>query len=71
MVSQDAGAFAFRALIGSIILFGVYIGTFFLLNHVGLLTIDINLFLNQFGAPFVAATVLWQFVQVGFGALIE
>jgi hypothetical protein len=66
MALGDWDEFAFQTLIGSVILFGVYIGTFFALNQTQAFSVDINLFLNEFGVPFVAATVLRQLVQLGF-----
>ena len=67
MVSDELGEFAFQVFIGSLILFGVYIGMFFLLGQSSFIDLDINLFLDEFGLAFVAATVLWKTIEVGYG----
>lgn len=66
-MTSEAGEFAFQVFIGSIILFGVYVGMFFLLSQTGFIDLDINLFLEEFGLAFVATTVVWKFLETGFG----
>ncbi|WP_226006029.1 hypothetical protein [Natrinema salinisoli] len=69
MVQDEFADFAFQVFIGSVILFGVYIGMFFLLSQTQFVELDINLFLDEFGLAFVATTLVWKFIDIGFGRL--
>ena len=57
--------YAAQVFFGSVLLFGFYIGMFFLLSQAAPVELDINTFLDDYGLAFVAATVLYQVIEVG------
>lgn len=49
--------------IGTILVFGFYLAVFWLLDMARFFTVDVAVFLDQFGIPFVLATVLAQVLR--------
>lgn len=64
MPSINFSGLAVRLLWQTFFAFGLYVGLFFGLGQLPMVTADVGVFLDQFGAVFLAATLLIQTLEI-------